>query len=62
MVEFHPQSTQHLVDRNENMDSRNDRLMMRLKAIEAEYYVIGNKKNTVVNMMYKKTALYFVPL
>ena len=40
MVEFHPQSTQHLVDRNENMDSRNDRLMMRLKAIKDQSKIL----------------------
>ena len=42
MVEFHPQSTQRLVDINEHIDGQNDRLMMRLKVIEAEYYSIGN--------------------
>ena len=31
-----------LIDRYEYMDSRNERLMMRLKAIEVEYYSIGN--------------------
>ena len=42
MVEFHPKSTQRLVDRNEHIDSWNDRWMMRLKAIEAEYYSMKN--------------------
>ena len=42
MVEFHPQSTQRLIIRYEHMNSRNDRLMMQLKAIEAEYYSIEN--------------------
>ena len=42
MVEFHQQSTQQFADRYEYMDSRNERLMMRLKAIEAEYYSIEN--------------------
>ena len=32
----------YLNDRYEHMNSRNDRLMMRLKAIEAEYYSIEN--------------------
>ena len=40
--EFQQQSTQRLVDRYEYMDSRNERLMVRLKAIEAEYYSIEN--------------------
>ena len=39
---FQQQSPRRLVDINEHMDSRNDRWMMRLKAIEAEYYYIEN--------------------
>ena len=42
MVDFQQQSPQRFVDRYEHMNSRNDRLMMRLKAIEAEYYSIEN--------------------
>ena len=34
------QSPQRLIDRYEHMNSRNDRLMMRFKAIEEEYYSI----------------------
>ena len=37
------------------MSSRNDRLMVRLKAIEVEYYYIEIKKVTV-------NILYFAPL
>ena len=40
--EFQTQSPQRLVDRYEHMNSKNERLMMRLKAIEAEYYSIEN--------------------
>ena len=36
------QSPQRLIDRYEHMNSRNDRLIMRFKAIEAEYYSIEN--------------------
>ena len=39
---FQQQSPQRLIDRYEHMNSLNDRLMMRLKPIEAEYYSIGN--------------------
>jgi len=39
---FQQQSTQRLVDRYEYMDSQNERLMMQLKAIEAEYNSIEN--------------------
>ena len=43
MVEFHQQqSTQAAVDQQYRMNSQNERFMMQLKAIEAEYYSIGN--------------------
>ena len=42
---FQQQSPQSLTDINEHMNSRNDRWMMRLKAIEAEYYSIENLKS-----------------
>ena len=42
MVEFHQQSTQAAVDKQYRMNRRNERFMMRLKAIEAEYYSIEN--------------------
>ena len=42
---FQQQSPQRLIDRYEHMNSRNDWLMMRLKAIEAEYYSIENQKS-----------------
>ena len=39
---FHQQSPQRLDDEYKHMNRRNDRWMMRLKAIEAEYYFIEN--------------------
>ena len=45
MVDFQQQSPQRFVDRYEHMNSRNDRLMMRLKTIEAEYYSIEIQKS-----------------
>ena len=41
---FQQQSPQRLVDIYEHMNSRNDRWVMRLKAIEAEYYSIEKLK------------------
>ena len=35
MADFQQQSTQRLEDGNEHMNSRNERLIMRLKTIEA---------------------------
>ena len=47
MVEFHPkvQSTQAAVYRQYYINSWNERRVMRLKAIEEEYYSIGNLKS-----------------
>ena len=42
MVDFQQQSPKRFIDEYKHMDSQNDRLMMRLKAIEAEYYSIEN--------------------
>ena len=42
MVEFHQQSPKLLVERYEHMDSRNERLMMRLKLIQEKYYFMEN--------------------
>ena len=39
---FQQQSPQQLVARYEHMNSRNDGWMMRLKAIQVEYYSIKN--------------------
>ena len=42
MVDFQQQSTQRLIDGYGHMNSRNERWMMQLKAIEAEHYSIEN--------------------
>ena len=42
--EFQTQSTQRLEDGYDHMNSRNDRLMMRLKPIQVEYYSAENQK------------------
>ena len=42
MVDFQQQSTQRLIDGYKHMNSRNERWMVQLKAIEAEYYSIEN--------------------
>ena len=39
---FQQQSTQRLIDGYGHMNSQNERWMMQLKAIEAEYYSIEN--------------------
>ena len=45
MMDFQQRNNQLLVNRYEHMNSRNDRWMMRLKPIEAEYYSIENQKS-----------------
>ena len=42
---FQQQSPQQLGDRYKHMDSQNERLVMRLKAIEVEYYSIEKIKS-----------------
>ena len=42
MVDFQQQSPQRLINGYGHMNSRNERWMMRLKSIEAEYYSIEN--------------------
>ena len=42
MVDFQQQSPQRFVDEYEHMNSLNDKWMMRLKAIQGEYYYIEN--------------------
>ena len=39
---FQQQSPQYLIERYGHMNSINDRLLMRLKAIQVEYYSIEN--------------------
>ena len=47
MVEFHLQSTQAqaAIDKKIPYNSLNDRLMMRLKSIQVDYYSIENQKS-----------------
>ena len=45
MVNFQQQNTQRLINGYGHMNSRNDRWMMRLKAIEDKYYSIENQKS-----------------
>ena len=40
MVDFQQQSPQCLIDRYGHVNNQNEQWMMRLKAIEAEYYSI----------------------
>ena len=47
------------MDEYKHTSSRNERLMMGLKAIEAEYYSIEEKKKLE---QYNGTILYFAPL
>ena len=42
---FQQHSTQRLIDEYRHMNSQNERWMMRLKAIEVEYYSIENLKS-----------------
>ena len=42
---FQQQSPQRLADKYKHTSSRNDRWLMRLKAIQEEYYSIGNQKS-----------------
>ena len=58
MVDFQQQSPQRFVDRYEHMNSRNDRLMMRLKTVEAEYYSIENSKSYSKYFVFCSTAIY----
>ena len=45
MVDFQQQSPQRLIDEYGHMNSQNDRWIMWLKAIKAEYYSIENQKS-----------------
>ena len=59
MVEFHQQqSTQAAVNKQYRMNSRNERFMMRLKAIEAEYYSIDNLKSYSKYFVFCSTASF----
>ena len=52
MVAFHQQSPQRSVDKYEHMNSRNDRLDLRLNPLQREYYFINYGKSYVINCNY----------
>ena len=52
MVDFQQQSPQRLVDEYEHMNSRNDRLDLRLNPLQREYYFIKYGKSYVINCNY----------
>ena len=49
MVAFQQQSPQRLVDEYEHMNSRNNRLDLRLNSLQREYYFIKYGKSYVIN-------------
>ena len=52
MVDFQQQSPQRLVDEYEHMNSRNDRLDLRLNLLQREYYFIEYEKSYLINCNY----------
>ena len=52
MVAFQQQSPQRLVNKYEHMNSRNDRLDLRLNPLQREYYFIEYGKSYVINCNY----------
>ena len=52
MVEFQQQSSQRLVVEYEHMNSRNDRLDLRLNPLQRENYFIEYEKSYVINCNY----------
>ena len=52
MVAFQQQSPQRLVDEYEHMNSRNDRLDLRLNLLQREYYFIEYEKSYLINCNY----------
>ena len=55
---FQQHSTQRLIDEYRHMNSQNKRWMMRLKAIEAEYYSIKNLKSYSKYFEFCSTTIY----
>ena len=47
MVDFQQQSTQRLVNKYKHMNSRNDRLDLRLNSLQREYYFIKYEKSYI---------------
>ena len=52
MVDFQQQSSQQLVVEYEHMNSRNDRLDLRLNPLQQEYYFIKYEKSYVIHCKY----------
>ena len=52
MVDFQQQSPQRLVNEYEHMNSRNDRLDLRLNPLQRENYFIDYGKSYVINCNY----------
>ena len=52
MVDFQQQSTKRLVYEYEHMNSRNDRLDLRLNLLQREYYFIEYEKSYLINCNY----------
>ena len=52
MVEFQQQSSQRLVVEYEHMNSRNDRLDLRLNPLQRENYFIEYEKSYVIHCNY----------
>ena len=52
MVDFQQQSPRRLVDKHEHMNSRNDRLDLRLNPLQRENYFIEYGKSYVINCNY----------
>ena len=52
MVDFQQQSTQRLVIKYGHMNSRNDRLDLRLNPLQRENYFIKYEKSYVINCNY----------
>ena len=52
MVVFNQQSPQRSVDIYEHMNSRNDRLDLRLNPLQREYYFIKYEKSYVIHCKY----------
>ena len=51
MVDFQQQSPQRLVDEYEHMNSRNDRLDLRLNPLQREYYFIEYRMKKLCNKL-----------
>ena len=59
MVAFQQQSPQRLVDEYEHINSRNDRLDLRLNPLQGKYYFIKYEKSYVIKHKKTKTNNIF---